>query len=427
MNVWRGMTVILAALALTAGALFFFRETLVNLWIERQLASVLSAATGAQIELHDVHWRDGILRAGRGAMSGGALPVERLEAKDLRADLGWKQLLEPLSQPLHVEIGEAELVWSDAEAHPDRQAGSAPSGATMPDLDLLVAKLTARTPGDAGWTLLDTTARAVRMQGVWSLSARGGKVAREGLPALELERVSATHSSSGWNIGGFALRDGAKGALAGSAANESGAWSGEFSWQDLDAGRILPGKSAAYLAGRMSGDATLRDGVLRGKTKLSGASVEKVPQMVQMASLFAGENWDRVPWDVFRFEFTRTVDGRVEFEKLEAVSPKGIALHGKGHYAQDSLAADLQLGVSGANRPWLVAFVPSIFRAQKSGYFWTTVRVSGTPDAPVEDLTSRLATAAATVPAAAAVEAAAEIPGAAVEAADGLLRSLIGR
>jgi len=426
-NFRRGMMVILAALAVAAGALFFFRETLVNLWIERHLASVLSAATGAKIELHDISWRDSLLRAGRGAMSGGTLPFENLEVKDLRANLGWKQLLEPLSRPLHVEVGEAELVWKNAETLPDKQAGSAAEGSIVPDLDLLVSKLTVRASNEPGWTLVDTSARAVRTGGAWSLSARGGKVARGGLPALDLERVSATHSASGWNIGGFALRDGPTGALAGSAANEGGTWSGEFSWQDLDAGRFLPDVAATRFTGKTSGDATLRDGVLRGKTKLSDAAVEKVPQMVQMASLFVGENWDRVPWDVFRFEFARTADGRVEFEKLEAVSPKGIALHGKGHYAPDSLAADLQLGVSGENRPWLVAFVPSIFRAQKSGYFWTTVRVSGTPEAPVEDLTARLVTAAATVPAAAAVEAAVEIPGAAVEAADGLLRSLIGR
>lgn len=421
------MTVIPAALAVAAAALFFFRETLVNPWIERHLASALSASTGAQVELHDIRWRDGVLSAGRAALSGGALPFESLEVKDLRANLGWKQLLEPLSRPLHVEVGEAEVVWKSDGIPPDKQAGSAAQGPAGPDLDLLFSKLTVRTSDEPGWTLVDTSARVVRTGDAWSLSARGGKVARGGGPALELERVSATHAAAGWNIGGFALRDGPTGALAGSAANQGGAWSGEFSWQDLEAGPFLPGGAAAHFTGKTSGDATLRDGVLRGKTKLTAAAVEKVPQMVQMASLFVGENWDRVPWDVFRFEFTRTADGRVEFEKLEAVSPEGIALHGQGHYAPDSLAADLQLGVSGENRPWLVAFVPSIFRAQKSGYFWTTVRVSGTPEAPVEDLTARLVTAAATVPAAAAVEAAAEIPGAAVEAADGLLRSLIGR
>lgn len=422
------MTVILAALAVATGALFFFRETLANLWIERHLASVLSAATGARVELHDVAWRDGVLRAGRGTMSGGAWPVEKLEVKDVRADLGWEQLLEPLSLPLHVEIADAELIWNaEREGVSVPDAASTADGATTPDLDLLVARLTVRVADEKGWTLQDTSARAVRTRGVWSLSARGGTVARAGWPQLELERVSATHTAPAWNIGGFALRDGQNGALAGSATNEAGAWTGEFSWQDLDTGRVLPGHAATHFTGKMSGDATLRDGVLRGKAKVAGASVENVPQMVQMASLFVGENWDRVPWDVFRFEFTRQPDGRVEFTKLEAVSPKGIALHGAGHYAPDSLGADLQLGVSGESRPWLVAFVPSIFRAQKSGYFWTTVRVGGTPEAPTEDLTTRLVTAAATVPAGAAVEAAAEIPAAAADAAGDLLRSLIGR
>jgi hypothetical protein len=428
MKVWRAMTVALAVPAVAAGALFFFRESLATLWIERHLAAALSAATGADIELHDVVWRDGVLRAGRGTMNGGALPFGKLEVKDVRAALEWKQLLEPLSRPLHVEIAEAALVWrGTGEAVPDRGSGGAAGAVAMPDVDLLVASLTVQVPEKEGWTLRDTSARAVRTRGSWSFSARGGTVGSAGWPPLEVERVSATHSGSVWNIGGFALRDGTTGALAGSAANDGGRWSGEFSWQDLDAAKWLPGEAATRFAGKMSGDAVLRDGILRGKTKIAGGSMEKVPQMVQMASLFVGENWDRVPWDVFRFEFTRQPDGRVDFAHLEAVSPKGLALHGEGHYAADSLGATLQLGVSGTNRPWLVAFVPSIFRAQKSGYFWTTVRVGGTPEAPVEDLTTRLVTAAATVPAAAAVEAAAEIPGAAADAAGDLLRSLLGR
>jgi hypothetical protein len=428
MKVWRILAAGSAVLAVAAGALFFFREPLANFWIQRHLASVLSAATGAKIELHEVAWQDGVLRAGRGEITGGTLPFERLQVKEIRAGVAWKQLLEPLSRPLHLEIAEAELVWkadkSEETATPDQGAGSVGG---PEDLDLLVGRLTVRTADEAGWVLRDTGARAVRTGGAWSLSARGGTLGSPGWPPLEVERISATQRGATWTIGGFALHDAQGGAVAGSATKEDGAWSGEFSWQDIDAARLLPGGAATYFTGKMSGDATLREGVLRGKAKLAGATIEKVPQMVQMASLFVGENWDRVPWDVFRFEFARQPDGRVEFSKLEAVSPKGIALHGAGHYAPDSLAADLQLGVSGSDRPWLVAFVPSIFRAQKSGYFWTTVRISGTPDAPVEDLSRRLATAAATVPAAAAVEAAAEIPGSAAEAAGDLLRGLLGR
>jgi hypothetical protein len=427
MAIWRIMAAGLAALAVAAGALFFFREPLADFWIKRHLAATLSAATGADIELHEVAWQNGVLRAGRGEIKGGALPFERLQLKDVRTAVGWQQLLDPLSRPLHLEIGEAELVWKkDTGRENARQTQSAVESGPA-DLDLLVARLTVRTPDEPGWALRETAARVVRTSGTWSLSARGGKVESPGLPPLEVERLSATQRGTVRSIGGFALRDPQGGAVGGSATDEGGGWSGEFSWQDVDAGRLLPGNAAAHFTGMMSGDATLREGVLRGKTKLAGAALEKVPQMVQMASLFVGENWDRVPWDVFRFEFTRQPDGRVDFAKLEAVSPKGLALHGAGHYTPDSLAADLQLGVSGENRPWLVAFVPAIFRAQKSGYFWTTVRVSGTPGAPVEDLSKRLATAAATVPASAAVEAAGEIPGAAAEAASGLLRGLLGR
>ena len=421
------MAIVLVALAAAAGAVFFFREPLANFWIQRHLATVLSEATGSNIELHEVAWQSGVLRAGRGEISGARLPFERLEVKDVRASIPWQQLLEPLSRPLHVEIGEADLVWKTDGTGENVPAAQGTSGAGPVDLDLLVARLSVRNADETVWALRNTAARVVRTDGAWSLSARGGQVESPGLPPLEVERLSATRRGTFWSIGGFALRDPQGGAVGGSATQEGGGWSGEFSWQDVDAARLLPGHAAAHFTGKMSGDATLRDGVLRGKAKLAGASLEKVPQMVQMASLFVGENWDRVPWDVFRFEFTRQPDGRVEFAKLEAVSPKGIALHGAGHYAPDSLAADLQLGVSGENRPWLVAFVPAIFRAQKSGYYWTTVRVSGTPEAPVEDLSKRLATAAATVPAAAAVEAAAEIPGAAAEAADGLLRGLLGR
>ncbi len=422
MKVRRTLAVILAVFAVGAGAVFFFREAIIGLWLERHLAAMISEATGAEVGLRDVSWRDGVLTAGHGELTGGRLPFERLEVGRLHAAVSWEQLLEPLARPLAVEIGEAELVL---RKEGPSQAGA--DGVILPDLDLLVARLTVRTSDEQSWILRDTAARAVRTGDAWSLSARGGKLERAGLTPLGLERVSAEHRGSFWNIGGFALRDGPDGALAGSATNEGGAWSGEFSWQDIDAARILPGGAGTHFSGKLSGDATLREGVLRGQCKVAGASLDQAPQMVQMASLFVGENWDRVPWDVFRFAFTRQPDGRVEFEKLEAVSPKGIALHGAGHYAPDSLAADLQLGVSAENRPWLVAFVPSIFRAQKSGYFWTTVRVGGTPEAPVEDLTTRLVTAAATVPAAAAVEAAAEIPGAAVDTATDLLRSLIGR
>jgi hypothetical protein len=428
MRIWRMAAALLVLLGVSAGGVFVFRESIVNLWIGKKLASVLSTAMQAEVELADVAWTEGTLRAGRGAVAGGALPFASLEVSDLRAAVGWEDLFHPLSRPLHIETGAAEIVWPGETGRrsgpPESGSGS---GAEWPALDWLVARFSLRHADDQGWSVRDTAARAVHEKGTWSVSGRGGTVRIFGLPPLDLERVSATHDGQSWRIGGFAVRDGTGGALAGSAVHENGSWSGEFSWQDIDLARLLPEKTAAQVAGKISGEATLQAGVLRGRAKLAGAQFNKVPQLVRMASLFAGENWDTIKWDVFRFDFVRHPDGRVEFAKLEAVSPQGIALHGAGHCAPDSLGADFQLGVARRGRPWLVAFMPVLFRAENSGYLWTPVKITGTPQAPVEDLSARLAAAAAVLPATTAIEAAAELPGTAAEAAGGLLRSLLGR
>lgn len=426
MNLWRLAAATLLSLVLLAGAAVLGRDAIVSAWINHRLAKMLSAVTGAQVGLHDVVWKNGVLRAGRGEISGGAMPFESLRIIDARTPADWDRLLDPLGRPLHAEIAEAEMVWRNEHAG---TAGAATGGGrkAAPAIDLLVGRFTLRPADRDGWALRDTAVRIVREDGAWSFSARGGTAEGPGTAALEVERLSAALDGKTWRIGGFALRDAASGMLAGSAGNASGTWSGEFSWQDVDLARLLPPDVAERFSGKVSGDATLQDGVLRGKAKISGGKLTKLPQFVKMASLFTGENWDEVPWDVFRFDFTRHPDGRVEFENLQAVSPKGIALHGAGRYAPDSLDATLQLGVARQHRPWLVAFMPVIFRAENSGYLWTPVKISGTPQKPAEDLSARLAAAVAVAPAATAVEAAAEIPGAAVDAAGGLLRSLLGR
>ena len=413
-------------LALAAGALFLARGAILGAWLDHRVGGALAAATGAAVDLREVSWHDGVLRAGHVGLSGGSLPFESLRATDVRAAVEWRQLLGTAPRPWHIEISEATVVWKTDPASGGPADGAAAAEA-QPSLDLLVGRLTLRHADHDDWSLRDTAARVVRDGGTWSFAARGGTAHLPGSTALGVERISAVRDGRVWRVGGFALRDAAGGMLAGSGDNAAGAWTGEISWQDVDLAPLLPAPLAGHAAGRISGDATLRDGVLQGRASIAGGKFTKVPQFVKMASLFAGEDWDEVTWDVFRFDFTRQPDGRVEFGKLEAVSPKGIALHGTGHYAPDSLAAGLQLGVARDGRPWLLAFMPSVFRAEKSGYFWTTVKISGTPQEPAEDLSARLAAAVAVAPAAAAVEAAAEIPGAAVDAAGGLLRSLLGR
>ena len=110
---------------------------------------------------------------------------------------------------------------------------------------------------------------------------------------------------------------------------------------------------------------------------------------------------------------------------MQALTEKGVAVRCSGHYAADSIAADLQLGVRREGRPYLGAFVPVLFSHERDGYCWTTVEVGGRPGALTENLSARVASALVTVPATGVIDSAVEVPEAAGEAAGGLLRSLL--
>ena len=409
-------TIVVAGLA--AGSAFLLRDHLADFWIKRKLAARLSQALGAEVDLQGVHWKEGVLQARRLRVAGGKLPFTRLEARGVRAMVDWRRLLEPVNEPLQIEVAEAEVVW-----RPPGEAREG-DGAEVPPLDILVGQLDLRHSDDSGWSLDDSSVRALRQDGKWSVSAHGGTLTIGGLPALAVERISAEHRERRWNIGSFAVKDRGGGMVAGSASH-GGEWSGEFSWQDLDLAALVPAEFSSHFEGTSSGDAVLEKGVLRGRMKISGASTKTVGLLVKLAGLLDGEDWSNVPWKIFRFDFTRQNDGSVEFSDLQALSPKGIAVRGAGRFAPASLQADLQVGIRGEGRRYLGAFVPILFSHERDGYFWTPVRVGGTPAAPTENLSTRVVAALAVAPATGAVESAAQLPGEAVEAVGGVLRDLL--
>lgn len=417
-----------AAVLVAAGAgAYVFREALIGRWIERNLAASLSSALDADVEFDGLAWKDGVLHAARCRMSGGNLPFEKLEASGLRTPLDWRRLMEPLRESVSIEADRADLVWRSVEKPAGRAGGGDSRRQAPPSMDLAIGRFSFSQPGARGWSMKDTALRARLDAGEWSLTTQGGSAGLPGLANLQLEKLSARQHGNSWLVDSFALNDGQGGGVEGSAIHEDGAWSGEFTWRNLDAGKLLAAPSAAHFSGKTSGSATLEKGLLRGRMTITGAETKTVPALVKMASLFVLENWETVPWETFRFEFTRAADGTVSFSALEASSTKGLTVRGSGRIGADSLAADLELGVRRDGRPWLVAFMPVLFRTEKDGYLWVPVRVGGTPAAPTEDLTARVVAALAMVPAAGAVEAAAKMPGAAAEAAGSLLETLMGR
>ena len=424
---WKIVLPVFALLvAIAAGAVFLLREELANYWIRKQLAGQLAKALGAEVDLQGVAWKDGVLQARRLRLAGGNFPFSRLEARGLRAVVDWQRILEPSAEPLHLEITEADVTLHRAGGGQTwRAQGSSTPGVKAPPLDLLVGRLALRHADDAGWSIAGISLRALQQADAWSFAGNGGTFSFPGWPMMEIERISAEHNESRWHIRSFAFKDKQGGVLGGSAAHADGIWSGEFSWQDVDLRAFVPENVADNIGGASSGDALLKDGALSGKMKLTGASSKAVGLLVKLADMLDHEDWSEVPWQIFRFDFQRQADGHIDFSDFQALSPKGIAVRGDGHYAPGGLGADLQVGIRREGRPYLGAFVPALFSHERDGYYWTPLKISGTPSQPRENLTARIVTAMAVVPAAGAAEAAVEIPAATTEAVGDLLRGLL--
>ena len=311
MKFLRVFIVLLVLLIAAAGSALLLHERILEWWAQRSLAEKLATALGADVEIERLAWSGGVLRAGTVRLSGGNLPFDLLDLKELQTAATWRRLWEPALEPISIEVLEANLLWPGESKTP---AGAVHSGSdgtmAMPELDLLVAGFSLSQGEPEGWSVKSSAFRALHKGGVWSFSARGGTISRSGSHPMHIDRFSAERNGDSWRILGFALNDGDKGALAGSAAKPSGgAWSGEFSWQDLALAPWMRGPASTHFEGTGSGEATLKNGVLQGRMKIVGASTKEVPALGKMASLFAGEDWNVIPWENLTFDFTRGADG----------------------------------------------------------------------------------------------------------------------
>lgn len=426
----RIIAVLLVLAAMAGGAAYFMREDIVNWWLQRKLAAELSRISGADVKTEDVRYRDGVLSAGLCRVSGENMPFASLEIRDVLVPIDWERIKNPAGEPLRLEAASVDLVWRDAEAS-GQEGGplinAEKSGITMPVVEMAVERFSYRHEDSSGWRIDESNVRGKYDAGEWSFSGRGGMLYAPGWPALRIETLEGEHRARETIVERFALNGPKGGFVEGSVQGVAGRWSGDFRWKDVAMDLVLPEGATKHFTARSSGSGRLADATFRGRMELAGAEARNLPALVKLASIFTGEDYRTVAWETAQFNFIRDARGAVLIEDLNAVSSKGLSLRGSGAFAQDHLSADLQLGLKREGRPWLVAFMPVLFRNERDGYLWTPVKVGGTPQAPTEDLSTRVVAALAVAPATQAVETATEIPAAAVEAAGGLLRGLLGR
>jgi hypothetical protein len=234
----------------------------------------------------------------------------------------------------------------------------------------------------------------------WELEVIGGKVHHAGYPGMEVDRAHGTirresiviHDAKAELAGGTAIQ------ITGniSIAKELNAvFAADFS--DLDTNVVFPARWR--LGGKMSGHLVyegdlnrFEHGRVAGSVKISGAAIDLADVFGTLHQLakFGGLNnvqLDSVATDI------QYQEGNTQFLNFHASYQDQIRVEGAGSVGADHIDANLLIGLSPKVLGWIPGAEERVFTEQREGLRWTTVRISGTPEQPKEDLTKRLVNA----------------------------------
>lgn len=297
--------------------------------------------------------------------------VEDEPAPLQRAPTWWSRWL-----PKKTEIG--ELVAQNFELNPP----SAGAGAAITNL-----KLTARPAVD---------------EGAWLLRGEGGKLL---LPNMN-EALRLTSATARLDANSLSLNDAVARWVGDSDVTGRGVlpfekgkgWNFNGRISNLDLRHVLSADWKTRLSGIMESsyevslqpDATV---LIKGSPHIKNGIVQGLPILDRVADFTHTERFRRVVLD----EAAYVIERRGESTKITRIVMQSnglIRLEGDLLIEGESLTGNLVVGVSPETLRWMPGAQNHVFTdphpGGTPGFFWTTVRLSGTVDSPKEDLSNRL-------------------------------------
>ncbi len=270
--------------------------------------------------------------------------------------------------------------------------------------------------------------------GGWSLKGSGGQLVADSWPALDLESLHARLGEDQFFItdARFGVHDSATLSMNGELRLTEGSLKLKTHVADLRGDRVLKSDWRQRLLGSIHADihslgryrppAGLAH---HGNVWLKNGVLMALPVLDRIAEYTRTERFKRLVLNEAESAFTLR-DGKLELTSIKIQSDGLMQMQGRltidTPFQSDAprpIDGTFQVGVVNDVLKWLPGAQAKVFTREESGLFWTTMRVQGTLDAPVEDLSPRLTTAVV----AGTVEA---VPDAAVETGKGLLDSAAG-
>lgn len=367
--------------------------------------------------------------------TGGAFFSE-LNAEQVRANLDLGKVWQKTWSVQEVSVARLRLVLggerTEAPAGASHPAtGSKHKNFFLPDkAELRHAMVQEAAIAWEGGDLTKTALELVPDGEAWNIKFTGGTVTQGTYPPLELTSAQLRYQAPTLFVTAAEL----------TGADETGRAfvSGEVEPDDhvdlqakfsaFPVAPLLSGDWRARLSGTLQGEVKIAGPLpaselpLEGSLELKGGELVALPVLDQIATFTKTAQFRRLVITQGTAKFTRNA-GRLDVRELRLESQGLLRVEGGCSVINGQIDGLFQVGVVPSSLTWLPGSQERVFTVSRDGYLWTTLRLTGPVGSPREDLSARLIAAAGAV----LIDHAGQTLQQGVDAASGLLNSLLGK
>jgi hypothetical protein len=168
-----------------------------------------------------------------------------------------------------------------------------------------------------------------------------------------------------------------------------------FNGNNLPVREWLPKAWSGNFAGMATGDLhwtghdyKLAAATMSGAVNVNGGRVSGLKFLDTIAAVTKHNDLARLDLDVCRSQF-RWHEGDCELNDILLEQTGKFRIEGTISFGERALGGTLRIGLARGYLDWL-PHPEEVFSREAGGYLWTTVHLSGTPDAPKQDLSPRV-------------------------------------
>jgi hypothetical protein len=337
-----------------------------------------------------------------------------LKADQIRADFNWHGLLHRKWQIDEIAVEKLDVDLAEPHRPPPRatpatEATPAPHVPEGPKWQFDLRKATVR---DSRWRWGGTSMPAGEVAQAalnvtpsddsWLIAVTGGKLRQTGWPEIGVDSAHLRYRDSMLFLTESRLHQGSGFATVTGEIDLKQRLDLQVVLEGVDVNPLLTGDWRARLTGKIFGDATVRAGLgenkapvsITGSARLNGGQLTALPVLDQIATFTQTQRFRTLVLSTASLDFTQEGD-RFTGRHIIAEAEGLMRVEGNFTLAGGQIDGTFEVGVTAASLQWLPGSQSRVFTTARNGYYWAPMRLTGAVDHPNEDLTARLAQAAA--------------------------------